>query len=361
MLRVWLLPLPLFGALAVAALAGGDEPRTGDVDAAVQRALGYLRQSQHRDGCWLANGFGSQQSPGITGICVMAFLSAGHTPTEGPHAAALHQAIRWVMRNQQRSGLISLGDSFDMYHHGICTLMLAEVVGMTDGSLADELRQRLARAVELILKAQRISGGGRGGWRYSAVGGDADLSVTGWQVLALRAAKDVGCDVPSSAIDRAIEYVRACYDDGRGAFCYMPNNHLTVPCTGTGILCLELAGKDFHRSPQSLRAGGYILRNGPSLDQAHCFYGLYYCSQAMFQLGERYWEGYRQKMLDLLLPAQKTTGAWVGRDLEAQRAGPSYSTAMGVLALTVEYRLLPIYQRGDDNQRTPSGNKDSSR
>jgi hypothetical protein len=325
------------------------DPRNAEVDAAVNRALAFLRQSQEREGCWLAAGFGSPQSPAITGLCVMAFLSAGHTPTEGPHAHAVTAGVRWVLKKQQPSGLINAGDSFDMYHHGICTLMLAEVVGMTDGALAAEVRQRLAKAVELILKAQRTEGGSRGGWRYTSTGADADLSVTGWQLLALRAAKNVGCDVPSSAIDRAVEYVRNCFDESRGAFAYMPANYLTVPCTGTGILCLELAGKANHRAPESLRAAAYILRNPPAIDQAHCYYGLYYCSQAMFQLGGSFWDDYRAKMLDVLLRNQQRNGALTGRDLEAQRCGAPYTTAMGVLALTVEYRFLPIYQRGDDS------------
>jgi hypothetical protein len=38
----------------------------------------------------------------------------------------------------------------------------------------------------------------------------------------------------------------------------------------------------------------------------------------------------------------------MGNDGEARRVGPNYTTAMGVLALTVEYRFLPIYQRGNE-------------
>lgn len=337
--------------LAAPVRAAAAQPaRDAEVDAAVARALTYLRKNQHRDGYWQCPGFGNTRSPGVTGLAIMAFLSAGNTPTEGEHSAAITAGIRWVLRQQKPSGLIAAGDPFDMYHHGICTLMLAEVVGMTDAALATQVREALAKAVQTILRAQRISGGHRGGWRYNVTGTDGDLSVTGWQLLALRAAKNVGCDVPSSAIDRAMTYVRNCYDDSRGAFAYMPANYLTMPCTGTGILCLELSGKDSHRARESLRASGYILRHAPTFDQPHCFYGLYYCSQAMFQLGGNYWESYRPKLHDLLLKNQHRNGSWTGRDLEAQRAGQAYSTAMGVLALTVEYRLLPIYQRGDDGQ-----------
>src|SRR5205807_1514620 len=82
-------------------------------------------------------------------------------------------------------------------------------------------------------------------------------------LLALRAAKNLGCDVPPAAIDRAVDYVQRCYDVRRGTFGYLPNGQLTVPCAGTGILGLELGGKKLHRAPQSLRAGAYIMDNPP--------------------------------------------------------------------------------------------------
>jgi hypothetical protein len=278
----------------------------------------------------------------------MAFLSAGHTPAEGAHAKVVADGVRWVLQRQRSNGVISSDGEFEMYHHGICTLMLSEVVGMAPPDLADEVRPALAKAVAVVLKAQRRGGTHGGGWRYTVYGSDSDLSVTGWQLLALRAAKNVGCDVPAENIERAVEYVRRCFDESRGTFAYTVRGSLTVPCAGTGILGLELCGTDMHRCRESLRAGTYVLRNPPSLDQQHCFYGLYYCSQAMFQLGDRYWDVYRPRLHEVLLPNQRDDGAWVGLDGEARRVGPNYSTAMGILALTVEYRFLPIYQRGEE-------------
>ncbi len=78
-----------------------------------------------------------------------------------------------------------------MYHHGIATLMLAEVAGMTEGQLAKDIRDKLEKAVTVILIAQRTGKGrDRGGWRYSVKdnksGTDSDISVTGWQIMALR-------------------------------------------------------------------------------------------------------------------------------------------------------------------------------
>ncbi|HEX4589300.1 MAG TPA: prenyltransferase/squalene oxidase repeat-containing protein [Gemmataceae bacterium] len=318
------------------------------VDRAVAQALTYLHRAQTTDGCWKSSGFGSERSAGVTGLSAMAFLSAGQTPTEGEHSRAIADGVRWVLNCQKPNGVISTDRDFEMYHHGICTLMLAEVIGMCPPDLSNEVRPALAKAVDVILKAQRQNGSHGGGWRYTVYGSDADLSVTGWQLLALRAAKNVGCDVPASAIEKAVGYVRRCYDENQGTFTYTVRGSRTVPCAGTGILGLELCGRDLHRCRESLRAGAYVLRHPPTFQEQHCFYGLYYCSQAMFQLGDNYWTAYRGRLHELLLPNQRDDGSWFGADGEARRVGPNYTTAMAVLALTVEYRFLPIYQRGEE-------------
>jgi hypothetical protein len=225
--------------------------------------------------------------------------------------------------------------------------MLAEVAGMTQGELAREVRQKLEKAVAVVLVAQRKgqypNDPNRGGWRYRVGGVDADMSVTGWQLMALRAARNLGCDVPPEAIDRAVEYIKRS-QDRQGAFCYTPGGGWTIPCTGTGILGLAVCGKDHHRSPEALRAGAVLMKYPPRWGQPHFFYMIYYCAQATFQLGGNYWEFYRPQLHDVLLKNQKSNGSWSGSD----GYGANYSTAMAVLALAVEYRFLPIYQRGEE-------------
>src|SRR5262245_46075157 len=129
----------------------------------------------------------------------------------------------------------------------------------------------------------------------------------------------------------------------------MPNHRTTVPCTGTSILALELCGKDQHKSPEVLKAGAYLIRkeNLPRWNSHHFFYGIYYGSQATFQLGGNYWSTYRSALHHVLLGNQGGNGSWVGIGYEANY-GPNYCTSMAVLALTVEYRFLPIYQRGEE-------------
>jgi len=214
--------------------------------------------------------------------------------------------------------------------------------------LAKEVRLKLEKAVAVILRAQRTSGPSRGGWRYQVLQNDADISVTGWQVMALRAAKNLGCDVPAENIERAIDYIKRCQDPGSGGFRYQPNSRLTVPCTGTSILALEICGKQQHHSPEAIKAAGYLLKNPPKWGSPHFFYGIYYCSQAAFQLGGNYWTDFRPKLHKELLDNQSKTGMWQGNDAESRQYGANYCTAMSVLSLAVEYRYLPIYQRSEE-------------
>jgi hypothetical protein len=337
--------------LASPQAAPADRHSSGDkdVDQAIEAALAYLAKTQDRtDGAWRSR---SAKNPAISSLAIMAFLSAGYVPGEGRYGPAIENGIRRVLKFQQPGGLIATEGSQEMYHHGICTLMLAEVAGMTDGPLGDQVRAALERAVAVILRAQRKgTGAERGGWRYRVLHtGGSDISVTGWQIMALRAAKNLGCDVPPEAIDQAIDFIRRCRKESNGGFRYTPNDEVTVPCTGTSILALELCGKEFHRSPEVLKAGDYLLQNEnlPHWGNSHFFYGIYYGAQATFQLGGNYWAVYRPRMRDELLKNQKDNGSWADGGTDAA-FGQAYCTAMSVLALTVEYRLLPIYQRGDD-------------
>jgi len=349
-MRYVILPLAAGALLAAAgpARAAEKSSRRTALDDSIDKALAYLARAQEGDGSWRAGGV--QRNAAVTGLAVMAFLSAGHVPGEGKYGDAVEKGVRAVLKMQQPSGVIATQAGHVMYHHGICTLMLAEVVGMTDGKLAREVKEKLQKAVNVILKAQRTAGDPRGGWRYQvAQVNGSDISVTGWQLMALRAAKNVGCDVPADVIERAVDYMKRSQDPGSGGFCYMPRaGRPTTACTGTCVLGLMLCGKGKEVPPEAERAGSYLLRHLPRWGELHFYYTVYYGSQAMFQLGGNYWAAYRQALHEALLRNQSSAGAWQGGDVSDSRYGPAYCTSMAVLALTVEYRFLPIYQRGEE-------------
>jgi hypothetical protein len=317
------------------------------MDEAIDKALVFLSRTQESDGSWKAGG---SKNAAVTGLAVMSFLSAGHVPGEGRYGETVEKGIRAVLRMQMANGVIASQQGHVMYHHGICTLALAEVVGMTDGDLAKDIKKKLEKAVNVILKAQRIRGNHRGGWRYTVDPyGDSDISVTGWQLMALRAAKNVGCDVPPDNIDEAVEYIKRCHNPRSGGFGYMAGGgRATAACTGTSILGLELCGKDKHHTREALKGGSYLLNRPPRWGEVHFYYSVYYGSQAMFQLGGNYWKSYREKLHQALLRNQSSNGSWQGGDGSDSGYGPNYCSAMAILALTVEYRYLPIYQRGDE-------------
>jgi hypothetical protein len=328
------------------------DPAQAKVDQAIERALDFLKKQQAADGTWAGGGRSGRRDPAITALAVMAFLSAGHVPGEGPYRTVVDKGVRAVLTFQNpRTGLISTERGWEMYQHGICTLMLAEVAGMSsDTRFAAEIRSKLVKAVALILRAQRKRDTGfhRGGWRYQVGLNDSDMSVTGWQIMALRAAKNLGCDVPARSIEDAVDYIKRSQDERTGGFCYMARGRgVTIPCTGTGILALEICGKNWHHSREAHKAGAYLLDNLPRWNRAHFSYGIYYCAQAMFQLGGRYWTTFRPFLHKALLPTQQGNGSWTCRE----NIGPNYSTAMAVLALTVEYRYLPIYQRNEEEEK----------
>ena len=124
-----------------------------------------------------------------------------------------------------------------MYSHGFGTLFLAEAYGMTH---RPEIREKLQKAVRLIIDTQNIEGG----WRYQPVKHDADLSVTICQINALRAARNAGLYVPKETVDACIRYVKQSQNPD-GGFRYMlsggPSSEF--PRSAAGVVALQSAGE----------------------------------------------------------------------------------------------------------------------
>ena len=278
----------------------------------------------------------------------MSYLAAGHVPGEpGPYRQSIEKGIRYVLAHQQANGLlVSQSSHGPMYCHGISTLMLAEAAGMAaDGELAESIRGALVRAVKLIVSAQERpkNRDHAGGWRYQPQSDDSDLSVTGWQLMALCAAKAAGCEVPAASIEHAVDYVKRCAVKQGGGFGYQPGGGANNPRTGTGILALEICGD--HLTAQAIAGAEYLLKHPPQWSSSYFFYEVYYCPIAMFQMGDKYFLPYNAKLVPILLGHQQKDGSWLSDDGNDRTGGRNYCTAMAVLALTVEYRYLPIYQR----------------
>ena len=312
------------------------------VDPSVEKALTYLARIQRPNGSFPDR---HGESTGIPSLVGMAFLSKGHTPTEGLYAEALNRCIDLVLANQNPEGLLDKGDSGTgpMYAHHISTLFLSEVSGMVDDGRQKKIDVVLPKALSLILRAQAVQKdeSNRGGWRYHPNSTDSDTSCSGWALMALRSAKLNGAAVPDAAIQDAVSYVKRRQDPETGSFGYTGTKDHEKSLTGMGLLCLELSGG--HGSPETIRAADHIMKGYQELpgDQFE-FYGNYYNAQGLFQIGDRYWQQYAPWMYETYLKKQEADGSW-----DSKEAGRTYGTAMMALAFTVPYRQLPIYQRDE--------------
>ena len=315
------------------------------VDSSIARALEFLATQQTDVGAWRTESWGD--STAITSLAVMSFLAAGHVPGEGPYGERINQGVRWVVQQQQANGMLvhQQRSHGPMYSHGICTLMLAEVSGMMDEADAPIVRRALEEAIRLILESQAVKKNDRhqGGWRYQTNSRDSDLSVTGWQVLALRAAKDIGCDVPADSIDAAIDYVKKCVGRNNQGFGYQPGNGPTATLTGTGITCLEVCGA--HHSNEALGSAQWLAENPLTDRSSYFYYGVYYTGVGLFKIGGEVADANHEHLVSLLLPEQADDGGWTPRSGSERQAGRIYATSLSVLAMAIEYRYLPIYQR----------------
>ena len=337
------------------------------VEVAVDRALVFLASQQRADGSF-ASPSGGQ--PAVTSLCVMAFLSCGHVPGQGTYGKQVHRAIDFVLSSQRPNGLICysqpksyfqlhMASHTGLYNHAIAGLMLCEVYGMVDSRMNQRIRSAIPKAIRLSREYQykfKRHKGDEGGWRYMRQErrsvSDSDLSVAGWQIMFFRSAKNAGFKVPRQYIDDGVRYVKRCYDDQRQLFRYRLYGADRLPTramSGAGILSLALAGE--HHTEMVQSAGKWILSQSfddynaapHRKDQYH--YSVFYCSQAMFQLGGDYWATFYPPLVKTLLKHQRPDGSW---DRESNGVGHfdnSYTTALVVLSLTPPYQILPIYQR----------------
>ncbi|MFV1968002.1 MAG: prenyltransferase/squalene oxidase repeat-containing protein [Pirellulaceae bacterium] len=325
-------------------------------DAAVDKAIAYLASQQREDGAVCDR----QNDTTMTSLSIMAMAGVGIQPGDPSRdGRVMRQALDFVLRDdrQDAQGYFGSRDGSRMYGHGITALMLTEMLGMATNQEQDQqIHDRSQKAIDLILSAQRHpkSHQYRGGWRYSPNSRDADLSVSIWQLMALRSAKNDGLQVPASAIREAVEYLKRSYasrldrngmpDKQASGFCYTPGqNRPSFAMTAAGLLAMQVCGE--YESPLVLGASDWLLEHPPKWEDRFFFYGTYYYAQGMYQRGGEHAKTAGQLVQEILLKKQHGDGSWQAVNSSESRVGRVYATAMAVLSLSVKYHYLPIYQK----------------
>tara|TARA_B100000676_G_scaffold307950_1_gene367583 strand:- start:745 stop:1845 length:1101 start_codon:yes stop_codon:yes gene_type:complete len=331
------------------------------VDIATDKAAEYLLKSQERSGAF--NDPNARQSArngyAMTALGIMALASIGHQPVDpSPQGRAIKKALDFILRNDpQRGRLEYFGcDGSRMYGHGITTLCLTEMMGMgVTRAQESRLREVTEKALQLILVSQqqpKHDPRHRGGWRYMPKSQDSDLSVSVWQVMSLRSAKNSGLDVPKDAIDMAVRYLKRSYYSPRNARglptnlrsgCgYLPGQPPRYSTAAAGLLSLQVCGE--YDTPEVRGSTNWLANKRVTPTEQWFYYGTYYYSQGMQKRPRPIAERARQITEDLLLKLQRADGSWSGMDGMERGAGRVYCTALATLSLSVKHHFLPIYQ-----------------
>ena len=331
------LVLSLFAAPVMAQHNDATELRE-KAAAAIDKGLKHLLDNQRPDGSWAADEDGAR-AVAITSLSLMAFMSKAEFPGYGPNGDALNRAKDWLLKQAKESPNGYLGDS--MYEHGLATLALTELWGMTRDKEEDDVIQKaIEAAVEVILRSQNAGGG----WRYQPNPHNGqDTSVTVMVFIGLASARQAGIPVPNETIARAVKYFQSAVSKDTGGFNYVPSGrsgslqNQSVACTGGGAYAAQLAGE--RGTETVLGALRFLEERTPAIIDngfGHYYYGHYYAIQAMVQAGDDYYAKWYPRIRDALIRRQGPDGGW--------RKG-GYQTPMAIIILATPHRYIPIYQR----------------
>jgi len=265
------------------------------------------------------------------------------------------RGLQWLENNQDSSGRWKdqnastgyLGSS--MYHHGFAMLALAEAYGAVDerklweGVSRKEGKHRsIGEALELAVRTAITSQNKNslGAWRYSPDATDADTSVSGSVMVGLLAARNAGIEVPDKAIDRAIDYFitmtspsgQVAYAGGLGGFDSSPAR------VSIATLVYSIAGR---KDLKEFKATSSYLKSLDSNETSDHYgeYTAYYRAQALFQSDIAAWEKWNKNLIRELKEKQRGDGHFEGN------YGAPVATSMSLLALALNFRFLPIYER----------------
>jgi len=321
-------------------------------------ALVWLAQAQGRDGSWDAKEWGGDRSykVGMGGLALLAYLGAGCTHRKGSFQRVVARGLDWLARNQRPDGSFPW-ETF--YEQGIATIAVCEAYGLTGDPRAGRVAQR---AINYIVGLQPDHGGFRYGGAVPS--GQGDTSVTGWQIMAIKAAILAGLDVPPRALDRCHAFLRnSARQYGTSAYLAGDQGAGSPAVTAVGLLCRIFLNDDHRYDNDIAQAVAWLNRRenprldtparGAANDLVADLYYTYYSSLAMYQVGGENWRAWRKMYYDGLKAEQvKATrdaagrfvkGSWEpGKHRWGKRGGRIYATAMGALCLEAPFRFLRL-------------------
>ena len=329
---------------------------TAKTEGAVALGLRWLADQQHRDGLWslagpYTNGSSAENPAAATAMALLAFQGAGYTPAGDPQQSftpVVRRGWNALLKLMDSEGKFfregELPSSHQLYTQAQCTIALCELYAMTGDTDYYEAAQK---AVDYCVSIQAPEGG----WRYQPdpVGGESDMSVTGWFVMALQSARMAGIEVPSPVFERIEAFLDLVARDEGSRYAYRSRDGATLPLTAEGLLCRQYLG--WGRDDPRLQKGvEYLLANLPEWDKRNVYYW-YYATQVLHHMEGKPWRQWNDEMRVLLPEHQvkrgRERGSWDPRgDRWGDAGGRLYVTCLSLYTLEIYYRHLPLYRTG---------------
>lgn len=347
---------------------------------AVERGLQWIAEHQLPNGMWSLTGTSNhglgaydggskvENYEAATAMAMLALLGHGHSPTSGDkYGPVAEKGMQALLRQQDKKGSFFRGARGDdwMYTQALCTLAMCDCSGLEPGN--DALRAACELAVKFCVASQN----NLGGWRY-APRQDSDTSVTGWMVMALQSAKNIGIDVPEKTwkginayLDLAAigvakdpEITLKAEPELGSRYSYQPGMSHDPVMTAEALLCRIHLG--WRQDDLRLQAGCFWLLSEwlPEIDDRDVYYW-YYATQTMYHMQGQWWAKWNGMLRDMLLGGQVKVGinqgSWnplgigpdqeIGADLWSlnHAGGRHYVTCFSLCMLEVYYRNLPYY------------------
>ena len=363
---------------------GGAGYGDASTEAAVLKALRWLKKNQRQDGSWSGNPISN------TGLAILSFLAHGETPQSPEFGPTVESAIKYLINAQtEKGGVVSFkGADKNEYATLIATYALGEAYGMTKNL---DAKYAAEKSMTRIVESQTPTGG----WDYKMEKNSKrdDVSYGGWALQALKACKLAG--IHPEGLDECINKAMHCLATRNfhdGGFYYTPQSKgKPKGLTATGCLAMQLLGfgdrKEVVEALDTMREWLPAFKQGQikvqGVDAGNCpQYYCYYASQCKYQAGMKQgatpenvkaWQDWNVAMKKLYTESIITLdgeyefegkphkiGYWKNED--AHSSGPVMSTCLCALQLMVYYRYLPTTQAekgsNDDDASKRSKRKD---